>query len=212
MTTTTNKEALLVLYLAEELSARERAEVEQMIASDEPMRRMLDELRAAQSSIGAALARLDDAQPMPPSEVDAVARRTGRSMRQWHTEQLARQGVGPVSQPHPRRGLAGWRGYALAAAVAILFIGLYVYWGQQGVVSTPPVDTGPERAEWTFDDFRNIEAPVDPTNPADREAAELAAAFDPRPVQRDASLNNLEQEMNKLNELAVLGRLEAGTQ
>jgi anti-sigma factor RsiW len=210
MTTTTNKEALLVLYLAEELSPGERAEVERMIASDEPMRQMLDELRAAQTSLGAALARLDETQPMPQAEVAAVARRTARSIQQWHVEQLARQGGPPMVSSHPRRGLAGWRGYALAAAVAILGIGLYVYWGQQGVTSTPGIETA-ERPDWNFEDWRNLETPIDPSNPADREAAELAAAFDPRPTQFE-SLSNLEQEINKLNELAALGRLESGTQ
>src|SRR5689334_18537883 len=136
-TTTTNKEALLILYLADELSAGERAEVDRMIASDEPMRRMLDELRGAQATITAALARLDEAQPMPQAEIAAVARRTVRSMKQWQVEQLARQATAPLAGSHPRRGLAGWRGYALAAAAAILFIGLYVYLGQQGVTSTP---------------------------------------------------------------------------
>lgn len=211
MTANTNKEALLVLYLADELSAGERGDVERMLASDESMRQMLDELRGAQDTIGAALARLDETQPMPQAEVCAVSRRTARAMRQWQTEQIARQAA-PMVRSNPRRGLAGWRGYALAAAVAILFIGLYVYLGQQGVTSTPPVTNGDDtQMAFNFDDLRNIETPVDPTNPADREAAEFAAAFDPRPVQHE-TLSNLEQEMSKLNELAAVGRADAGTQ
>jgi anti-sigma factor RsiW len=212
MTTSTNKEALLILYLADELSAQERADVERMLASDVPMRQMLEELRGAQATIAAALARLDEAQPMPQAEVAAVSRRTGRAMKQWQTQQIAKQAA-PMTGSNPRRGLAGWRGYALAAAVAILFIGLSVYWGQQGVTSTPPAPGAGDDPQLviTPDDWRNIEAPVDPSNPADREAAELAAAFDPRPVQHD-SISNLEQEMSKLNELAAGGRADAGTQ
>src|SRR4051794_1433122 len=176
MTTNPNKEALLVLYLANELSAGEGAEVERMLASEEPMRAMLEELRGAAGTITAALARLDESQPLPAAEVAAVARRTVRSMTQWQTRQLATQ-TAPARNSNPRRGLAGWRGYALAAAVAILFIGLYVYWGQQGITSTPPVRNGDDEPIVSADDWRNLEMPVDPANPADRAASELAASF-----------------------------------
>jgi len=209
MTTNANKEALLVLYLANELSAGERDEVERMLAAEASMRVMLDELRGAAGTITAALARLDESQPLPAAEVAGVARRTVRSMNQWQTRRLASQAA-PARNSNPRRGLAGWRGYALAAAVAILFIGLYVYWGQQGVTSTPPAgEVAINDPVISPEDWRNLDAPVDPGNPADRAASELAASFDARPAQQE-SLANMELEMAKLNELA--GRSDTGTQ
>ena len=54
-----NNEFVLLMYLAGELPAEDRVEVEAMLSTDPILRAELDRLQSAQEAIGDALARLD---------------------------------------------------------------------------------------------------------------------------------------------------------
>ena len=119
-----NNEAVLLMYLADELPAEDRAEVEQLLATDAAMRAHLDELRRATHVVDEAMRRDDAVTPLPVSEAVAV-RQVARSFARWRAEIDART---PAPLPI-RRGLRyPWWSYPLASAAAVL-LGFLVWWG-----------------------------------------------------------------------------------
>ena len=71
-----NNEAILLMYLAEELPAEDRADVEQQLASDPALRAELEELRATHDGVTSTIERLDVETRLPVSESVAVRRAT----------------------------------------------------------------------------------------------------------------------------------------
>jgi hypothetical protein len=120
-----DKESILLLYLADELSATDRAEVERMLSADAGLQSELERLSAAQSSFESAMATLD-ARPLASESV--VTRRIGAAMRQKLAEQVAKpQPAAPAPQ---RRTRYPWWAYPTASAAAVL-IAMVSYWGHQ---------------------------------------------------------------------------------
>jgi len=118
-----NNEAILLMYLADELPAEDRAEVEQQLASDAGLRTLLEQMTEAWAACGGALETADavGSQPLP---VGAATRRASRLVRQWATERLARPA--PVVDAH--RLPFPWWSYPLASAACVL-IGFLALWG-----------------------------------------------------------------------------------
>src|SRR5688572_19642100 len=83
-----NNESILLMYLAGELPAEDRAEVEQMLAGDPRLRDELEQLRAAYEGVGSALAEADAAERVVLPQSTA-ARRVGQAVRAWHARRLA---------------------------------------------------------------------------------------------------------------------------
>ena len=120
-----NNEAILLMYVADELSAEDRAEVEQMLASDAGLRGELERLRGVRDGAVAALGAADAATRLPVSESVAV-RRAMRTLRQW---QLDHAYAPPP--PEPIRELRfPWWSYPLTTAAAVL-IAFLVWWGNR---------------------------------------------------------------------------------
>ena len=90
-----NNEAILQMYLADELGVEDRREVEQMLRGDAGLAAELDELRAAQNAVMAAIGALDQSAPLAISTPAAV-RQVSRLMKQWQVDRLARP-----DRPHP---------------------------------------------------------------------------------------------------------------
>jgi hypothetical protein len=129
-----NNDAILLMYLADELSAEDRAEVEQMLASDAQMRAALDQLRSAHDDTVAAMAKGDAVARLPVSAGVAV-RRVTRAMRQWQTDQFTHE-----PEPEPTNELRfPWWSYPLTTAAAVL-IAFLVWWGNR---SERPQVAGP---------------------------------------------------------------------
>ena len=124
-----NNEAILLMYLADELPADDRLEVERMLESDQHLRAQLDEMQRTQELTADALARLDAAWPLPVSEQAAV-RRTAREMRQW----LARPKEARRAAEPGRQLRYPWWVYPTAAAASI-FVALLVWVYRGGPVS-----------------------------------------------------------------------------
>ena len=128
------------MYLADELSAEDRAEVERSLAADERLRAELDSLRAGQEAVAAALAALDRATP-PVNEAAAV-HRVGRMMRQWAAQPRpddARQAADGRRLPRWALPVTG------AAAAAAVVFALVWYTGR----NTPggPIPSNPENQQ-----------------------------------------------------------------
>jgi anti-sigma factor RsiW len=120
-----NNEALLLMYVADELGSEDRADVEQMLASDGRLRADLAQIRSAYDGAMAALATLDRDKTQVPAENHAVRQAT-RAMRQWQVDQLARQ---PMMIPTSRVRVPVWA-YPVGVA-AMLLIGSLIWWGGQ---------------------------------------------------------------------------------
>jgi len=126
-------ESVLLLYLAGELSADERARVDEALANDAGLRDVLARLRTMLDEGDTALARLDDADfgagAMRLDRQSAVDARAREIVRQW----IAQPRV--VAEPHRRRTRDApvWT-YPFAAAAAIL-LGFLIYWGRAPVAS-----------------------------------------------------------------------------
>ena len=126
-----NNEAVLLMYLAEELPAADHAEVERMLAVDAGLRDQLERLRDAHEWFSAEMGRGDRSARTAVSEGAAV-RRVGRAMRQWQARRAA-------SAPAAVAASAGlrypWWAYPLAAAASVV-IAFLVWWGN---TDRPPI-------------------------------------------------------------------------
>jgi anti-sigma factor RsiW len=115
--------AVLMMYLADELSADDRARVERRLDADAGLRDRLEVLREAQDQFFAAMPVLDGATRLAAPESVGV-RRVTAAVRQWQAARLARPAPVPAAAPSrmPRWAYAA----ATAAAAVIAFV---VWWG-----------------------------------------------------------------------------------
>jgi len=117
-------QALLLLYLAEELSDADRARVEAMLQRDPAMQAQLEELRRDHEEVGRALAELDAAEPAAHSPA-VVVRHIVRQMRQHRLDLARRRPSASATAAASRRH---WVLYPAGAAAAAVFV-LLGLWG-----------------------------------------------------------------------------------
>ena len=109
-----DRESMLLMYLAEELPAGERVEVERRLGQDEALARELDRLRELESYCEQTLSAENERLPMSS---DAAVRRVSRAMKQWQVDRLARK---PIATRRSHYRLPWWAyGTAVAAAVIV---------------------------------------------------------------------------------------------
>ncbi len=115
-----NNEAILLMYLADELPAADRLEVEQMLASDAALRAELEILRQTQQLAYDSLATLDSVSRPPAPPIVALGQ-ASRMIHEW-TERRRRPEpvIGVIRRPLP------WRRMSVAAA-ATLLVGYYIW-------------------------------------------------------------------------------------
>ena len=123
-----DNDALLMMYLADELSAEDRADVEQLLGVDAGLRAGLVAVRADGESASRALDLADRFDP--PAGVSAsgeavAVRWAGRVFRQFQVDLLARNRKAPV----PERQLAFPRwAYPIGSVAAVLLVAVG-WWG-----------------------------------------------------------------------------------
>jgi anti-sigma-K factor RskA len=115
-----DSEAILLMYLGDELPAQDRAELERMLESDAALRRELEILRQTQQLAFDALGAVD-AVTRPAVPVMVAQRRVSRFVREWADQR--RRSAMRVSEPWLR---LSWRRISLAAA-AMLLVGCYIW-------------------------------------------------------------------------------------
>ncbi len=120
-----NNEAILLMHLADELSAEDRAEVERMLATDGSMRVELERLRALREGTFALLGSFEPPAGLPGAEAVAVRRAT-RMMRQWQLDHA----TAIVPEPPFAELRFPWWSYPLTTAAAV-FIAFLVWWGNR---------------------------------------------------------------------------------
>lgn len=179
-----NNEAILLMYLADELEPQDRAEVEEMLASDAHLRDELEQLRESHQMVLTGLDELEaaDAIKLPK---EASLRQIGRRIRQWQLQN--RPTTIPLTQ---RKGLAyPWWAYPTAAAAAVL-LAFTVWWGnhnggpiQLGLDGPTYVQTNTDplmfslRGDALFDPTGHTEV-MEPLNDAENQLAALYASSD----------------------------------
>jgi hypothetical protein len=127
-----NNEQILMMYLAGELPAEDCAEVEQMLASEGPLRRDLGQLQALHARMEEGLGRLDEQSPMPVSGAFA-ARQVGRAIRQ----KLAQPKAAPAAAVAERQVRTWWWLYPSVAAASIAIVAM-VWLDRQATPTSMP--------------------------------------------------------------------------
>ena len=148
-----NNEAVLLLYLAGEMPAEDRAEVEQLLTGDAGLRHELEALRHAENRLTLALSEADGL-AMPPvtqsAKQAAAVRRVSRAMVKFQIEQRQNAVVQELQIPPRALRLPSWS-YPFATAAMIL-IGWVAYWGF--TAGGPSHRVRPEVAESFPEDYR----------------------------------------------------------
>ena len=106
----------LLLYLADELSPEDRAEVERRLLADPELRAELESLREAQALADSRLAALYAATPV---DEGAAVRNVSRALRQWQARPRVAAPAG-AADAGPRRFPPWAYPVAVAAAVALV--------------------------------------------------------------------------------------------
>jgi hypothetical protein len=127
-----DREAVLLLYMANELSAQDRMELERILTDDQSLRGDLQRLTQLHEQVAGRMAELDGAQPLHMSE-EASTRRVMREVRRVQLELTSRA---PVQlEASSLRRWPRWI-YPVGAAAAIIFTVLGL-WGV-GVIEFQP--------------------------------------------------------------------------
>jgi anti-sigma factor RsiW len=186
-----DRESSLLLYLADELSPADRAQLERMLASDPSLAAKLQALRLSQDSLDAALARVD-AQHAVPGSASAAARQFGRAVRQWHADRLANIQIGDAkSLRFP------WWSYPLATAAAIT-LAVVVWWQTFQAAPTQP---GGESIASSLQQQQQQQQLESMMQQDDTEAPERFATLTLDSLQDSGALGKMEREMQAIQEL-----------
>ncbi|HEX2972573.1 MAG TPA: hypothetical protein VHP11_09580 [Tepidisphaeraceae bacterium] len=165
-----DNQAILLMYLAEELPPQERAQVDQMLAADPSLRAELDQLLALQDFVAETL---DGAEtPIDIRSEEAAIRRVVREMRRHQVELLTR----PIDLPAQTRRWPRWA-YSAAAAAAVVFM-LIGLWGIGAFDLQPlPGNLAPSQAVVTNDVLDSVAIQLEEKwlTDSDERALDLAA-------------------------------------
>lgn len=120
-----NNEQILLMYMAGELPAEDRADVERMLAADPSLRRDWQELQALHATVGAGLGQLDELSATSVN-VEFAVRQVGRAIRQ----KLALPKLGPAMAPVEGQTRSWWWLYPTVVAASVAIIAM-VWLGRQ---------------------------------------------------------------------------------
>jgi anti-sigma factor RsiW len=112
-----DRESMLLMYAADELSLEDRLEVERRVAADAALAAALAEIQQLNALCDGALTS-EDKQTRLPMSADTAMRRMSRVMKQWQTDQAHRKAMAPVAPHRFRLPIWSYPG-AVAAAVIV---------------------------------------------------------------------------------------------
>jgi hypothetical protein len=175
-----NNQAVLLMYLANELDPDDRIEVEQLLSNDAGLRAELAQLRKDYEAVYEDLRLLDVESPMPVSSGVAM-RQVARMMKQWQVDQLV---IEPPAAGRKWPRLPWWA-YGTASAAAAI-VAVVVWWGLKSDVSSP--NSGTNNTVLAEDGS--------PMDPAQQEQADALALT--MPGADDSRLANAENQATDL--------------
>src|SRR4051794_9216440 len=117
-----DREALLLMYLAQELPPADQEAVERRLASEPDLAAQLAQIKALQYGCDLSLAE-SDAQTALPMTCDTAVRRVARAMKQWQIDRLHRPPAGSPRKMHFR---LPWWSYAAGLAASVI-VGVLVW-------------------------------------------------------------------------------------
>ncbi len=120
-----NKDAALLMYLADELSPADRAKVNAMLASDPALQKELQQLEETVQGFGSAMMKLDAG---PVAGEAETLRRVGKAMRQRMVDRAVETAPAIGKKPRGLRYPA-WA-YPIGAAAAVI-IAVISWWGHR---------------------------------------------------------------------------------
>ena len=150
-------ESLLLMYLSDELSAKDRAMVDQLIATDLAFAAQLERVRSAAASFSDAFRQADAGRKLPVKQEVAV-RRVSRAIHDW---QVGRAAAAASATPNGRTFRFPWWSYPAAVAASVI-TGFLIWSTNQKIVSLPPEQSSnlPDDADLLAD---QLSSEFDPT-------------------------------------------------
>jgi anti-sigma factor RsiW len=195
-------QALLLMYLADELPGAERDKINRRLGAEPALLSQLSHLRSAHATFVTAMGFLDrsTAAPVP---TDAAVARASRLVRQWTTQRLAR----PAAPLRSKSASVAWWYYPLAAAAAVIIavtVSVLHHQRVNNIAQTPgdsPSANAPIVAENNNQNQppQNQEAPAPATDAASPDAAIAELPAD----QQEQLLNSLDSTTADENDGAV---------
>jgi len=174
--TLNDNDAVLLMYLFDELPADDRVEVEAMLATDAGLRAELEQLRAMHGTISGAMEVADKQLGSPRAEA-AARRQIGKVIDQW----VMRRDFSPAAPAPKAKSPLTWVLYATGVAAAVL-IGFSYYWVMNvdtpyiaNTVATTTTDSSGSDEMHLVDSFKDPESTDNGNTIAD---APLLAASD----------------------------------
>ncbi len=185
-------EAILLMYVADELPPADRSVVERRLNTETSLRDQLDALRGVQAAAYAAL-HTTDAQRLPGQ--GAGSRRVIRSIQKW----LGGRAVEQAASAHKDRfrlRIPAWT-YPVAAA-AVLVVG-FMLWGSHGNTNPQVATTGANPPAWTGGDGSIFDPPPpDPSSPVAEQYAKMEETLDD-----SAGVSAVDDQVSTLNDWGV---------
>ncbi len=118
--TLNDNEAVLLMYLFDELPADDRVEVEGMLLTDSTLRAELQHLEVVHATVTDAI-KLSDGRLSSPRSEAAARRNTYKLVDQWNTRRLLRQAAVVRRAPSKLKWALYASGAAAAALVAVTY-------------------------------------------------------------------------------------------
>lgn len=118
-----NNESILLMYLAGELPAEDREEVETLLHNDQSLQKLLAELQSTHDFVTAQFRAADQATPLVGQF--SAARQVGAVIRQNHADALRALANAPAEMPH--RPMSWWITGPLVGAACIA-LGMFLWW------------------------------------------------------------------------------------
>lgn len=185
-------EAILLMYVADELPPADRSVVERRLNTETSLRDQLDALRGMQEAAYLSL-RTTDAHRLPGQ--GAGSRRVIRSIQKWQAGRAVEQ----AASAHKDRfhlHIPAWT-YPVAAA-AVLVIG-FMLWGSHGSTNPQVATTGVNPPSWTAGDGSIFDAPPpDPSSPVAEQYAKMEETLDD-----SAGVSAVDDQVSTLNDWGV---------
>jgi anti-sigma factor RsiW len=179
-----DRESMLLMYAADELSAEDRLEVERRVAADASLAAALEEIRQLNVMCQGAL-KAEDEQTRLPMSADTAMRRMSRVMKQWQTDQATRKAMAPMA-PHRFR-LPVW---AYPGAVAAAMIVVALIWARMLPDAGEHVLTADEIAEMHLKATEELARDWNSNFRDELESENLLARFD-LPADQEEFVNDV---------------------
>ncbi len=216
--TLNDNDAILLMYLADELPAEDRAEVEAMLSIDAGLRAELEQLTAMYDQLGGGLAQSDAA--LRPNTVRSAQRRAMQAIEQWDMRRLLTIPPEPVKSNTLR-----WVVYSSGVAAAVMLAFVYFWVMRADPVSRIVPSSFPDQMADTERDITNSFANTQTTDDttavaiADTQAVDnsdlLRKSLDPsedllNDSLKHVDLNAAEVEINALARLSDPAAIDSG--